>query len=222
MRPAGQRTSAPSSPQKRSLFEQEVYAAGERTISTLPGVPAKVMSATSVRPSWRLASSIIRRSRKRRWSARSSVRTPDQLPGEGGLPARHDLVEDARLIELLRRVLRHAGGKHDRQRGGQGVVLSPGKFRRQVGHELLPVSLLANSVMRFSSGTVGVIRSVIGGSPFRVQMPVSQAVLPLLFKSNLLRSRRRAVASHASSSPWSDAAKPRCVVRPRMLILQPV
>ena len=32
------------------MFEQEVYAAGERTISTLPGVSAKVMSATPVRP----------------------------------------------------------------------------------------------------------------------------------------------------------------------------
>ena len=32
------------------MFGQKVYAAGERTISTLSGVPAKVMSTTPVRP----------------------------------------------------------------------------------------------------------------------------------------------------------------------------
>ena len=73
------------------------------------------------------------------FSLRSSARTPDQLPGENGLPARHDLFEDARLIGLLCRVRRHAGGEHDRQSGGQNVGLTPREFWRQVSRELLPV-----------------------------------------------------------------------------------
>ena len=106
------------------------------------------------------------------FSLRCSARTPDQLPGENGLPARHDLVEDARLIGLLCRVLRHAGGEHDRQSGDQGWASRPGNSGARSATSCCRYSL-ANSVMRFSSGAVSVIRSVIGASPSR--MPVSTA-----------------------------------------------
>ena len=106
------------------------------------------------------------------FSLRCSARTPDQLPGENGLPARHDLVEDARLIGLLCWVRVMLVANMIDRAATRAWASRPGNSGARSATSCCWVSL-ANSVMCFSSGTVGVIRSVIGASPSR--MPVSTA-----------------------------------------------
>jgi hypothetical protein len=92
--------------------------------------------------------------------------TGKHLAATRRLPARQDRIEDARLVGLLCQVRRHAGGEHDRQSGAQGVGLPSGKFPVPGRPRAAAGISLASSVMRFSSGTVGVIRAFIG-APLR-------------------------------------------------------